>query len=236
MQRHIDGFEVILLDMHGTFMFGHDRFGEAEDFHRTYRALGGGLLDAEIVDRTIHACIRTMSALYADPGRFDRFVSVEEALGHDSGRRGPVWGERKRLVEVLAFHERGHVPTEYAECLRVLAKTHRLGLVSNVFAPKDGWLTVLREAGVLELFEATVFSSDGRSVKPSPRIFGKALNGLGVPPDAAVHVGDSLARDVAGAKGVGIGTVWIAGTADAEGPEPSPDAVIADLRQLPHLA
>ena len=39
--RFIDQFSVLLLDMNGTFMFGEDRFGEGEDFYRTYRALGG---------------------------------------------------------------------------------------------------------------------------------------------------------------------------------------------------
>lgn len=40
MKLYIDRFSAVLLDMHGTFMFGHDRFGEGEDFHATYRGVG----------------------------------------------------------------------------------------------------------------------------------------------------------------------------------------------------
>jgi len=40
MPRFLDQFPVLLLDMNGTFMFGHDRFGPDEDYYATYRPLG----------------------------------------------------------------------------------------------------------------------------------------------------------------------------------------------------
>lgn len=40
--------------------------------------------------------------------------------------------------------------------------------------------------------------------KPDPRIFGLALSEAGVPPDRAVHVGDSVRADVEGARAAGI--------------------------------
>ncbi len=76
------------------------------------------------------------------------------------------------------------------------------------------------------------------SASRAPEIFEAALAALGVAPDEAVHVGDSLKADVAGAAALGIRTVWItrriADPAEAlakyEGP--APDATIADLREL----
>ena len=106
----------------------------------------------------------------------------------------------------------------------------------DLFARKDGWLKALDEAGALDLFEVRVFSSDRRSVKPSARIFRKALSGLGVGPDAAVHVGDSLKRDVAGARAAGLASVWIGNAEDAHGHATAPDVVIDSLRDLPCVA
>lgn len=37
----LDNFSAILLDMNGTFMFGHDRFGPEEDYYATYCVMGG---------------------------------------------------------------------------------------------------------------------------------------------------------------------------------------------------
>ena len=121
MKRHIDRFSAILLEMHGTFMFGHDRFGDGEDFHATYRRLGGALLDAAQVEGAIRACLRTLSAVYGDAARHDDCISVREALRRDPAAAPYPRSERALLEEVLACHERGHVPAEYADCLRTLA-------------------------------------------------------------------------------------------------------------------
>lgn len=54
--RFLDKFPALLLDMNGTFMFGEDRFGAGEDFHATYRSVGGRRLSAAEVTRFIRAC------------------------------------------------------------------------------------------------------------------------------------------------------------------------------------
>ena len=46
--------------------------------------------------------------------------------------------------------------------------------------------------------------------KPDPRIFDAALTALGVPPREALFVGDSLPRDMAGARGIGMAHAWLA--------------------------
>ena len=45
--------------------------------------------------------------------------------------------------------------------------------------------------------------------KPDPLIFRAALEAVGCQPFQSVHVGDSLAHDIAGARGIGIHSVWI---------------------------
>ncbi len=67
--------------------------------------------------------------------------------------------------------------------------------------------------------------------KPEPGIFLLALERLGVSPQAAVMVGDSLARDIQGAQRAGIKAVWLnrEGAALPEGVRP--DAVASALRR-----
>ena len=45
--------------------------------------------------------------------------------------------------------------------------------------------------------------------KPDPLIFRAALEAVGCQPSQAIHVGDSLTHDVAGARNIGIHSVWI---------------------------
>ena len=67
------------------------------------------------------------------------------------------------------------------------------------------------KAGVLCLFGTLVFSSDRRSVKPSPEPFLRALRELGASPEEAVVVGDSARRDGAGARAAGLPFVLVGG-------------------------
>lgn len=58
-------------------------------------------------------------------------------------------------------------------------------------------------------FDAVVTSEAARCYKPGAEIFRRALRELGIPPDRALHIGDSLHSDVAGASGLGIVTAWL---------------------------
>ncbi|MET0340013.1 MAG: HAD family hydrolase [Polyangiales bacterium] len=204
--RLLQRYPVLLFDMHGVLMFGHDRFGEHEDFFRSYRALGGTCLSARDVDVAIRRCFAGMRADYDDPARFDDFPSVREGLARYA--RVPE-SELSRLEIVFALHECGLIPDACAAMLARLARSHRLGLVSDVWAPKYLWQREFERAGISDLFTHTVFSSDTRSIKPSSRLFREGLRGLGAEPSEALFVGDSLMRDIEGAKRLGIRTVWI---------------------------
>jgi putative hydrolase of the HAD superfamily len=58
-------------------------------------------------------------------------------------------------------------------------------------------------------FEPTVISVEVGFAKPSRQIFERAVSLLGVPPGSIVHVGDSLAEDVAGATAAGLRGILI---------------------------
>jgi hypothetical protein len=123
--------------MNGTFMFGEDRFGPAEDYHASYRAPGGTRLPPEAVRRAVADCYGRMAALYEQPDRTDNFPPVREVLGGSPACAGLPAAEVDLLEGVIARHELGYVPEAYAVGLHRLAVRHRLGVVANVWSRKQ---------------------------------------------------------------------------------------------------
>jgi putative hydrolase of the HAD superfamily len=222
MARLLDHFSVVLLDLNSTFMFGEDRFGPEEDFHATYRSLGGAVLGREQVQTAIRNCYDAMSRIYQSLDHYDDFPSVAETL-HQQG--DVPLSELDLLEKVFAIHERGIIPSAYAELLFRLGKTHQLGLVSNLWSRKRPWLAEFERLGISELFACKIFSSDNRSIKPSPALFKAALRSF--PPDASIlFAGDNLKRDIMPAKSLGLATAWINPKGDRS---PCADYVLPNL-------
>lgn len=116
--------------------------------------------------------------------------------------------------------------------VRDLARDHRLGLVSN--GAPDVQRQKLSHTTLASLFDVTIISGEVGAGKPDPRIFEAALAALDIAPNGAVMIGDSLARDVAGAHAAGIRAIWIdRGTReDAPAPAPVPDARVTALVEV----
>lgn len=114
--------------------------------------------------------------------------------------------------------------------LNRLSRRYRLGIVSNFYGNLSA---VCAEAGLSPFLAVMVDSACVGCVKPDPRIFHAALAGVNVKPDQAVFVGDSLSRDMAGAKGLGMPHIWLTPKAsEGEGPCCPGDRVIHALEEL----
>lgn len=68
---------------------------------------------------------------------------------------------------------------------------------------------VLERCGLAELLDTVVTSAGAGARKPDPAIFATALDLADCGPDAALHVGDSVAEDIAGARAAGIRALLI---------------------------
>lgn len=88
---------------------------------------------------------------------------------------------------------------------------------------------VLERVGLGELLDAVVTSAAAGDRKPAPAIFRAGLQAAGVDADEAIHVGDGLDEDVAGARGVGIEPILIVRAGDA------PDERVRVIRSLNEL-
>lgn len=234
-KRFIDNYDVILLDMGNTFMFDCDRFGDLDALQATYEQCGGKRLKEGGAGRILADVMVCMERHAANLAHRASFPSLLQMLCEQPDVAGLPAEELGCLVRAFASHEAGTIPASHVDVLHCLARTHRLGLVSNILAPSDVFRAAFEEAGIAELFETRIWSSDVGVWKPCPAIFGHALQAFeGVPRQRIVHVGDSFKSDVGGARGVGIGAVWI--SPDSSLPEGSacrPDLIVSDLRDLP---
>jgi putative hydrolase of the HAD superfamily len=117
--------------------------------------------------------------------------------------------------------------------LERLRPRYRLGIVSNFYGNLE---TVCHNVSVRPLFGVIVDSERVGISKPDPRIFMKALDGLEVRPADAVFVGDSAARDMAGARALGMRHIWLTGEpAPPGGPCCPGDAIIQTFQDVEAL-
>jgi FMN phosphatase YigB (HAD superfamily) len=84
----------------------------------------------------------------------------------------------------------------------------RVGVISNIWPPYE---TGFRRAcpALVPLVESWHLSYRAGVAKPDPALFEAALAALGVPPAAAVMVGDSLEKDVAPALALGMAAIRV---------------------------
>lgn len=84
-----------------------------------------------------------------------------------------------------------------------------VALVTN--GGRDTQTRKLESLGIPDTFDVAVFTDPANGVPPKPDAtpFERALSGLAVDPSDAIHVGDSLHADVAGANAVGMDSAWV---------------------------
>lgn len=115
------------------------------------------------------------------------------------------------------------------ELVDALAADYSLGVVTN--GPPEMQTTKLEAAGLVDAFETVVFAGHDAAPKPDPEPFEVALDALGSTPDRAVHVGNSLSSDVAGAHAAGLRSAWVPAEDGVE-PDPEPHFSFASLGEL----
>lgn len=219
-----------------TYDLGRVRYGiDPEVLHQAVRWRAGELWRAA---PTIDYCralgISSWEGLWsAFPGATSELVKLRAwapIYRHDAwagaladcGIADPALADE--LATLFFLHERPARHRVYPDAeptLAALRRTHRLGLVTNGLV--DLQRAKLGASGLEPYFDAVVVSTEVGIGKPDPRIFLHALAALGPVPDEAAMVGDSLERDVAGARAAGIRGIWL-----NRGSLPRPRGIVPD--------
>lgn len=84
-----------------------------------------------------------------------------------------------------------------------------VGLVTN--GSRETQLEKLEALGIADVFDVAIYADPDNGVHPKPETipFEMALSAIGADPSEAIHVGDSLTADVAGAHAAGLDSVWV---------------------------
>jgi putative hydrolase of the HAD superfamily len=131
------------------------------------------------------------------------------------------------MTEVLLASLRFRAFEDVAPALAAARRRgRRLVVVSNWDVSLN---EVLERLGLARLLDGVVTSAAAGARKPAPAIFARALAVAGVGPGEAVHVGDSLDEDVAGARAAGIEPILIR----REPADGAPVRTIETLAELP---
>jgi putative hydrolase of the HAD superfamily len=167
----------------------------------------------------------------------------------------------ERLIDELESEMLTHNVVAVAGSRETLEALARLGvrralICDTGYTPGRVVRQLLARVGLLEHLEVQVFSDEVGVPKPHALAFRTALDGLGVDPRGAVHVGDLRRSDVAGARAFDMGSVRITVENDDAAVDSDPhasvigcieagcnpacdrpeaDAVVADYRELREL-
>jgi putative hydrolase of the HAD superfamily len=208
----LEDVDAVLIDVGGVLVLPADERvrgallrldidTDALDLHRAHYegvvALGEGPVGHHSDGLSIwHAYNRAYARVCGIP---DERLDDATKLLLDEFRQGDIW--------------RQEIPGARDALAALAARGLGLAIVSNA----DGTV----EADLLRYSICQMGSGAGVAVgaildstvagvaKPDPDIFHRALEALGVPPERAVHVGDTPAADVAGARAAGIRPVLV---------------------------
>lgn len=193
---------------------------------------GGGLPVASFLEFYLTACriqIKQSKETQREHSFDARFALAFDLAGI---RAAPPPAAFSAMADALgdAVAEGARLLDSAAEVIEQLARSYRLGVVSNYpHGPVVG--ATLARFGLRRHFEVIVVSSDTGWMKPHADCYRPALTALPAPPGKTMMVGDDLTNDVKGAKALGLYTAWIAPQAQVI--DPAVDIHLTSLAELP---
>jgi len=111
-----------------------------------------------------------------------------------------------------------------------LYKHHKLAMLTNG-APSLQRFKI-DASGLARYFATITISGELGIGKPDPRIFHYTLEQLGVAPEKALMIGDSIDRDVRGAQKAGLRCIWLNRFAQSIPQDMPVDGIIHNLSEL----
>ena len=234
--------KAVLFDINGTI--NEIWTNETDDaVYRTvanYLSYQGVLIPADVLKRDFFDINRhqreTSEELYPE---FDAVGIFEKIVDRYATSYTHHLPKHKRellaqtAAEVFRAATRSHLSLypDVEKTLTALQKKYRLGALSD---GQEVWaIPELNAVGLSDFFEHVLVSSHYGYRKPDPRLFKKLLKKMHLDPNEAVYVGNDMYRDVYGAQGVGLKTVFFrSNQGEQTFPDAKPDYVISRFSKL----
>lgn len=135
-------------------------------------------------------------------------------------------------IHMACIADAVHAPPEHVELLEWLRPRYQLALISN-FDHGPTARQVLDRTGLTGFFDLILISDELGQRKPHAAIFETACRALRIRPHEAIFVGDSPTIDVAGAKRVGMGAIWLNRWGERlDASIPPPDHIVTALEEI----
>jgi putative hydrolase of the HAD superfamily len=229
--------KAVLFDMFDTLMMirkNHEFYSPS--LMRMYRYLNKNGVNISF-DTFQKAYIKTRDKLYAkadvnleEPHFNVRVSETLKSLGYNYDVSSPIVAAATAefCEEFITFV---YLDENTEKLLRILHGKYKLGIISN-FAIPECVDKLLKTHGLDKLFDAIVVSGAVNKRKPSPEVFERTLETLGVSASETVFVGDTLDADIEGAKAVGMKAVYIERRIEKV-EHVRPDQTIKSLSELP---
>lgn len=164
----------------------------------------------------------------------ERYELLMKALGKAIPE--PDLSEVIRKHETMELDYRPDPVPGAVEALRALKGAYPLVIISDAIN-SPGWALreLLKGAGMLECFDAFVFSDEAGRSKPAPEVFQAAAKAVGCQMCDIVHIGDRPHNDIGGPHAVGARGVLLTAAKVRPLGDHKPDAVCDNYAKLPGI-
>ena len=175
------------------------------------------------IDRRLWTEYLTMRSRWRLIGEERDPYTIVERLAHEVDPTIPEARIREATrVRIQRFRDSLHrIPERNIDALRrIRAAGFKLGLISNADTME---VAAWADSPIAGLFDAEIFSCEAGCAKPDPEIFRKCLDALELTPGVCLFVGDGGSNELAGAKEVGLSTVFVSEVVAELWPDRIPD-------------
>lgn len=208
-------FELALFDLGGT-LINYDnqpwselgRLGCIEGARFINESFNADI-DVEKLNASLHEAVGRMIEYRGDS---DYELDLPALVSKTLGKFGiqTTDGIPQKFIE--AYYNPIHEQiTLFPYAVEILSKINqagmKIGLVSNTIFPAEYHREEMRDFGIYDFFDFTLFSSDENIRKPGKDIFLKALKLGESDPGETVFIGDRLVEDIGGPQSVGIAAI-----------------------------
>ena len=205
----------IFFDLGGTLLYppsGNWRFSEL-----AYRYFPKDRLEEPIIKTVMSQASRTLDEhhrLHSVDEEYGQFYEYYRTIAAAMPELGLTDGDLRKVTEDKVYNKADNFRLfdGSVETLQAVRGKYKLGIISDTW---PSIVPLLEYLDILKYFDCITFSFELGTFKPDRRMYEDALSKMGLPPESTVFIDDS-ARNLEGAKGLGINPVLIRATPGIE--------------------